>query len=498
MRRAIAAAVAGGLVLGGAVATPSIAATRGTGMKNVVYQGYEFQVPASWPVYRLDEHPQTCVRYDVHAVYLGTPGADMRCPAGLVGRTQTVSFIPGQSGATVASGEPATSAGADGTELQRLPAVHGEILQEAVQHQLRVDLGSQAAGAPNATVVGTYGTDPGVIEQVLNTLHAAPVGAASTAQSASTSAQPGGTTRQSVQRARLSAEPAAQSKVGTVAQAATAPRPGGATSAAVAPASRASAPVPTYTTWRGVPPNWPVEIVQPTPPAKPKPTPPVNGFDTCTAPSVATMRAWRSAFGAVGAYIGGANAACAGGNLSASWMKSVAGMGWGVLPTYVGPQAPCWGYNGVLISPGRAAAEGKAAGTDAVGDAHSLHLPAGSPVYYDMEAYNGGSSCTSAVLAFLGAWDAQVAAAGYVSGVYSSQDSGIVDLQAAAASKRAGFTTPDALWIARWDNNRTLADGTLAWPLSDRNKQYSGNDNVTVGGVTLNIDKDYVGGPLAR
>ena len=63
-------------------------------MKTVVYAGYEFQVPASWPVYRLDQDPATCVRYDVHAVYLGTPGANMQCPAGLVGRTETVSVIP--------------------------------------------------------------------------------------------------------------------------------------------------------------------------------------------------------------------------------------------------------------------------------------------------------------------------------------------------------------------------------------------------------------------
>ncbi len=51
-------------------------------MKTVVYGGYQFQVPASWPVYRLDEHPQTCVRYDVHAVYLGKPGPDMDVPRG--------------------------------------------------------------------------------------------------------------------------------------------------------------------------------------------------------------------------------------------------------------------------------------------------------------------------------------------------------------------------------------------------------------------------------
>src|SRR5580658_6053898 len=119
MRRVIAAAVVGGLVLGGVMAVPALAATaakttdqktisttvkktgKKTAMKTVVYHGYEFQVPASWPVYRLDQHPATCVRYDVHAVYLGTPGADMQCPAALVGRTQTVSLIPS---ATVAAG----------------------------------------------------------------------------------------------------------------------------------------------------------------------------------------------------------------------------------------------------------------------------------------------------------------------------------------------------------------------------------------------------------
>src|SRR5580698_9016949 len=123
MRRAIAAAAVGGLVLGGVMAIPAFAATaakttdqttnkatgKKTAMKTVVYHGYQFQVPASWPVYRLDQHPTTCVRYDVHAVYLGTPGANMQCPVGLVGRTQTVSFIPpGRSAlGTGGTGQPA-------------------------------------------------------------------------------------------------------------------------------------------------------------------------------------------------------------------------------------------------------------------------------------------------------------------------------------------------------------------------------------------------------
>jgi Domain of unknown function (DUF1906) len=510
MRRAIVAAVMGGLVLGGAVATPSFAAARSadkvpgkalsraqpaqkkpaqkkpatskaapkkaaataSAMKTVVYEGYEFQVPARWPVYRLDEHPRTCVRYDVHAVYLGTPGPDMQCAAGLIGRTQTVSFLPG---AGTAAGPRAGSQPqqAGGVDLQRLTAVHGVITQNAVQHQLSVSL---SAANPGAKVLGTYGAEPGVIQQVLGSLHLAPAHAVQTPQSGSVPEQPG---------KQPDSQPSKQ--------------PG------VPPAKPAPPKNVTYTSWRGVPAHWPVEIVQPPqPPQPPKPvtpTPlhPVGGFDTCTAPSVATMRAWRSDYSAVGVYIGGTNSACAYGNLSASWVRSVTSQGWGLLPTYVGPQSPCWDAGpGVLIKPASAAAEGAATAADSIKEARGLGLAAGSPIYYDMEAYNGGSSCTNAVLQFLSAWDRQVTAAGYVPGVYSSQDSGISDMQTAAAERTLGFIAPDAIWIALWDNNPTLSDGTLAWPLCDRSKQYSGNVNETISGITLNIDKDIVGGLVAH
>jgi hypothetical protein len=240
-------------------------------------------------------------------------------------------------------------------------------------------------------------------------------------------------------------------------------------------------------------------ITPPSPQPQPAPHHPVSGFDTCTAPATSTMRAWRSHYAAAGVYIGGANAACAGGNLTAGWVKSVAGMGWNLLPTYVGPQAPCWSAgSGVLINSGSAAAQGASVAADAVSDARSLGLPSGSPIYYDMEGYGQNSSCTSAVLRFLGAWDRQVQAAGYVTGVYSSQASGIVDMQSGAVKKTPGFTPPQAIWIAWWNNVASLSDGTLTWPLTARAKQYSGNVNQTIGGITLNIDQDFVGGPLAR
>lgn len=449
MRRAIAAAVMGGLVLGGVVVPQAFAARPGAGKapaaaaqatRTVVFGGYEFEVPASWPVYRLDEYPRTCVRYDIDAVYLGTPGTNMDCLAGLVGRAETVSVVPGRGAAAGPGGvSPSGTALGGGAEVKPLPAVHAAITQDSTRHNLEVDLG---AAVPSATVIGTYGANPAAVEQVLSTLRPAPAGAAPTAQTATASPT------------------------------------------ATATAPPAPAPAPTR---------------KPAPaPTQPKPVAAVGGFDACTAPPLSTMRVFRGDYAAVGIYIGGVNYACAYGNLSTSWVRSAAGMGWGMLPTYVGPQSPCWAGHGVLIKPASAAAEGKAAAVDAVNDARMFGFPARSPLYYDMEAYAGSASCTQAVLAFLGAWDHQVNLAGYVTGVYSSQDSGIDDLQAAVAHKMPGFTRPDTIWIALWDGVPSLSDGTLAWPVDDRAKQYLGNVTATFGGISLRVDKDIVAGPVAR
>ncbi|MGH3222492.1 MAG: hypothetical protein ACRDPY_27995, partial [Streptosporangiaceae bacterium] len=59
---------------------------------------------------------------------------------------------------------------------------------------------------------------------------------------------------------------------------------------------------------------------------------PIAGFDTCTAPPLHTMKAWRAKFSAVGIYIGGEDMACSYGNLSAAWVRSVKAMGWSLLP----------------------------------------------------------------------------------------------------------------------------------------------------------------------
>ncbi|HWA55369.1 MAG TPA: DUF1906 domain-containing protein [Solirubrobacterales bacterium] len=62
--------------------------------KTVHFDGRAVRVPAGWPVYRLAEQPQTCVRLDRRAVYLGTPGAEQRCPAEAMGARRAILVEP--------------------------------------------------------------------------------------------------------------------------------------------------------------------------------------------------------------------------------------------------------------------------------------------------------------------------------------------------------------------------------------------------------------------
>jgi hypothetical protein len=232
------------------------------------------------------------------------------------------------------------------------------------------------------------------------------------------------------------------------------------------------------------------------------PNRPIPGFDTCRAPSLRTMRVWRARFSAVGIYIGGENMACPYGNLSLTWVRAVTAMGWSLLPNYVGPQPPCDSYPG-RIRPGQAAAQGRAAADDAIADATMLGIGRGSPLYFDMEAYNRTKArCVTAVLTFLDAWTRQLNSKGYVSGVYSSADAAIVDLQSANRVDGHRLAKPQCVWIALWDNQKNInAPDYLArspWPVGDRSKQYAGSLSVKVGGITMDIDLDLVDGPVVH
>jgi hypothetical protein len=218
------------------------------------------------------------------------------------------------------------------------------------------------------------------------------------------------------------------------------------------------------------------------------------GFDACSAPSRAAMSAWGSSpYRAIGVYIGGANRGCAQPNLTASWISSQVAAGWHPIPTYVGLQAPTSSCTSCAkLSPSAAAAQGSADAEDAVEGARAVAIAPGSPIYFDMESYTRTTSASNATLVFLSAWTSRLHALGYASGVYSSGASGIADLVAKFGS---GYLEPDDIWSANW-NGSTSSDPYVpagTWS-GHRIHQYRGGHDESYGGVTINIDNDYVEG----
>jgi Domain of unknown function (DUF1906) len=216
------------------------------------------------------------------------------------------------------------------------------------------------------------------------------------------------------------------------------------------------------------------------------------GFDTCAAPSLAAMRAWRSDFAAANIYIGGPARACADGRLSRRWVEAVQAMGWRLIPTYVGPQAPCTSER-PRFSGETAALAGQLSAVDAVNRAMALGLPPRTPIYMDLEAYGRSPSCRQAVLTFVDSWTKGLRALAYTPGVYSSVASGIRDV-----GEADGISKPTAVWFAHWDRKADVwADRFIGedwWPGHHRIKQYRGDHVEKHGGVKLKIDSDAVDG----
>ncbi|PWK41154.1 glycoside hydrolase domain-containing protein [Actinoplanes xinjiangensis] len=221
------------------------------------------------------------------------------------------------------------------------------------------------------------------------------------------------------------------------------------------------------------------------------------GFDACTAPSSDTMAAWlrSSPYRAAGIYFGGNNRGCTQANLTADWVREQITRGWRLIPLYVGPQASCTTLTKRnLIDNATAAAQGRATAEDAVRQAVALGLSKESVLIYDMESYDSKNiACRDGVLTFMNAWTARLHDFGYFSGYYSSAATGIADM--VAVYHRPGYVRPDYIDFARWDQVVTVTDKVIPanhWAPQRRMKQYRGAHQETWGGVTINIDNDYL------
>jgi hypothetical protein len=236
------------------------------------------------------------------------------------------------------------------------------------------------------------------------------------------------------------------------------------------------------------------------------------GFDQCHAPEQWKMDAWLSAspYRAVGIYISGASRGCRDQpNLTPTWISTQLAKGWHLLPITLGPQAACnpgfprYGNDPVISTKlnqsgayAKAFKQGTAEATTTVAAAQALGIVPGSTMYYDLEGYDvTNAACRESSLWFLSAWTQQLHALGYVSGVYSSAGSGIKSLDDARVLRPGTFTLPDQIWIARWDgqaNTSTTYIRSDGWMPGRRVKQFQGGHNEKWGGVTINIDRNYL------
>ena len=137
-RRSAAALVGSAAIVALVVAAgsaPALAQTTNA-LQSVTYAGYHFEIPASWPVFDLSSQPRTCVRFDLHAVYLGSPAADQKCPSWLLGATEAVVIGPGPS------------------------AAGRRTVENPVSHRI-------TATAPGIVVTAAFDADPAVITGIL-------------------------------------------------------------------------------------------------------------------------------------------------------------------------------------------------------------------------------------------------------------------------------------------------------------------------------------------
>ena len=393
-------AIAGsaGMVIAGLPAIASgvaAAAVTHPGHQRVTYLGYSFEVPRGWPVINLAHHRGTCVRFDRHAVYLGTAPRNQGCPSLIVGTTEAMLIQPGSRHAAPVS-------------------VKNEVTRRITVIARRVH------------VTATFDAHPAEIDQILASAGLPPpvtiAGDAAHAQTSGAGQDP------------LDAQRAARAQL---------------------PAS--------VTNYQG------------------------RGFDTCAAPSEAAMQAWwrHSRYQAVGIYIGGSDLACAQPNLTQSWLRDEAAVGWHFIPMYVGPQAA---FGEVSAS---AARQGARAAADAVLQAKQLGLGPGTSLYYDMEGYRPRQA--GRVLQFLSAWTTTLHTQGYSSGVYSSSSSGVTDLAQQYGTGR--YAMPDVIFDALWNGEANTYDPVLRhgkWSHHRRIRQYNGNVTQTHGGTTMQIDQDYL------
>jgi probable HAF family extracellular repeat protein len=226
------------------------------------------------------------------------------------------------------------------------------------------------------------------------------------------------------------------------------------------------------------------------------------GFDTTALQSPAVMQTWwtYSPYSDVGVYLpGGATFGQSG--LNSGWVSSVSGYGWGIVPFWDGPQAPCackpnsGTYPNCTLFKSKFSSDSKQAhndGTAQAGKAEKAAATAGlggarAVIYYDLEQYDS-SYCGASVTSFVSGWAEKLKGDGYTAGIYGAPAD-------AANDWSRSSPLPDDVWVGKGDSRATtlglgygLSD--TMWPNGQRAHQYLDNVTESYGGVVVQIDWD--------
>jgi hypothetical protein len=242
-----------------------------------------------------------------------------------------------------------------------------------------------------------------------------------------------------------------------------------------------------------------------------------EGFDMACVSTASDMLTWwqYSPYYDTGVYIGGSNITCKTNTyLNPTWINSVSGNGWGIMPLWVGLQSPCIANsnNFWTISETQAYNEGERDADAAMGTASSLGVGS-SIIYFDMEYYTPGSklkdgtACSPLVLQFIQGWADELHSSGYLAGLYGS----LGDWWTASGGAQDFIQLSgeiDDVWISDGNSNNDSVWnlGSLPnsyWSNNQRIHQYIlGEASETWGGVTLGpppnqgIDRDVEDAPV--
>jgi photosystem II stability/assembly factor-like uncharacterized protein len=236
----------------------------------------------------------------------------------------------------------------------------------------------------------------------------------------------------------------------------------------------------------------------------------IPAFDKCTVPTIGQMQTWwdHSPYKAINIYLGGISypSGCQNSNLNPSWVLAASLQGWTYIPTWAGPQAPCFGYKYPMSSNASDAyKQGRSEADSAYNAAASLGLSSQSILYYDLEAYasfNATSACRNAVKSFLNGWVERLHERGARAGVYGGDCTSYVNDWYTISN------IPDDVWVANWYANPKFDPNASVYNLTcltddskwagHRIRQYAGGFKDTWGGLRITIDADVVDGEVTQ